>query len=143
MTDKEIQLRLAWHLSCCFQEDSGRPRSLTAARAPTWCTAARGSASPRTRCSSRPTPCATNCKLKHRSAFRCDGVGGGDPPGASTMLLDVPLVICLVRGFLREGGKASASGCLQGGEVGGRVPRRAPSPPLARSLCHVRTLLAI
>jgi hypothetical protein len=25
MADKEKQLRLAWHLSSCFQEDSGRP----------------------------------------------------------------------------------------------------------------------
>ncbi|XP_040379843.1 coleoptile phototropism protein 1-like [Oryza brachyantha] len=38
-------------------------------------------------------------------AFRCGG-GGGDPPGASATLLDVPLVLRLVRGFLREGGKA-------------------------------------
>ncbi|KAF0925938.1 hypothetical protein E2562_018740 [Oryza meyeriana var. granulata] len=36
--------------------------------------------------------------------------GGGDPPGASATLLDVPLVLRLVRGFLREGGKSGAGG---------------------------------
>ncbi|KAB8098339.1 hypothetical protein EE612_027462, partial [Oryza sativa] len=58
-------------------------------------------------------------------AFRA---AAGDAPGAGATLLDVPLVLRLVRGFLREGGKAGAGGGgggrLQGGEAGGRVPRR-------------------
>ncbi|KAL6897827.1 hypothetical protein ACP4OV_006786 [Aristida adscensionis] len=44
--------------------------------------------------------------------------GGGAPPCASTTLLDVPLVLRLVRGFLREGGKAGG-----GGAAAARVAR--------------------
>lgn len=40
-------------------------------------------------------------------AFRA---AAGDAPGAGATLLDVPLVLRLVRGFLREGGKAGAGG---------------------------------
>ncbi|KAL5203265.1 hypothetical protein ABZP36_014217 [Zizania latifolia] len=45
------------------------------------------------------------------AAARCGGGGGsGDPPGGSATLLDVPLVLRLVRGFLREGAKAGGGG---------------------------------
>uniref|UniRef100_A0A0E0EAZ1 NPH3 domain-containing protein n=1 Tax=Oryza meridionalis TaxID=40149 RepID=A0A0E0EAZ1_9ORYZ len=40
-------------------------------------------------------------------AFRA---AAGDTPGAGATLLDVPLVLRLVRGFLREGGKAGGGG---------------------------------
>ncbi|KAG8067338.1 hypothetical protein GUJ93_ZPchr0005g14820 [Zizania palustris] len=44
------------------------------------------------------------------AAARGGGSCGGDPPGGSATLLDVPLVLRLVRGFLREGAKAGAGG---------------------------------
>ncbi|KAL6897823.1 hypothetical protein ACP4OV_006782 [Aristida adscensionis] len=44
--------------------------------------------------------------------------GGGAPPCASATLLDVPLVLRLMRGFLREGGKAGG-----GGAAAARVAR--------------------
>ncbi|EAZ21746.1 hypothetical protein OsJ_05381 [Oryza sativa Japonica Group] len=99
MADKEIQSRLAWHLSCCFQEDTGRP----------------------------PFPhCGEGSDMVHcrkRLGVSEDQVFLETNTLCHQLQAEASLGVPLRRRrwrrparFLCEGGKASASGCLQGGE---------------------------